>query len=157
MSVNPQTLDIDYQSTLETAARGMIRFKTPQRLIRLISRFIVKEVKVEHAGILLYDKGEDSYILLSSKGAPEKRLPASYFKYSKQKPFIQFFVLKKNYLINPKGALVNKEIVNYLDSYERLHPKGSLAYREILSHLHRQKFLKERSIDTGELSYIKSI
>jgi len=51
---------IDYRAVVEKASRSMIRFKRPERLIRMIVRVIAEQVKVTHTGVLLYNEKKDS-------------------------------------------------------------------------------------------------
>ena len=59
---------IDYKKELETASKGMIMIHDPKLLIKLIVRMIVGKVQIRHAGMILYDRESDSYVLNISKG-----------------------------------------------------------------------------------------
>ena len=46
----------------------MIRVKDPVTLLKIITRFIDRQIGVTHVAVLLYDKRRDSYVLIDSKG-----------------------------------------------------------------------------------------
>ncbi|HPN73375.1 MAG TPA: hypothetical protein PKZ41_05195, partial [Candidatus Omnitrophota bacterium] len=48
--------ELDYQVMLESASRTMIRFKRPERLIKVIVRIIDEQVKVAHTAMLVFQK-----------------------------------------------------------------------------------------------------
>ena len=57
--------ELDYQFFLENASRTMIRFKKPERLIRMIVRTIDEQVKVTHTAMLMHKKDKNSFILIA--------------------------------------------------------------------------------------------
>ena len=59
---------IDYQEALFDASRSMIRFKKPQRLIRMIDKIINENIGVTYSAILIYDNKLKSYVLMDSRG-----------------------------------------------------------------------------------------
>ena len=65
----------DYRYDLEKTARQMIRVHRVDTLIRLILRTIMKNIKVKHSGIFLYDKYKDEYVIRVSKGKRGIKIP----------------------------------------------------------------------------------
>lgn len=118
---------IDYKKELEDAARSMILIHDPQVLIKMIVRGLVQKVGVKHAGILLYIKEKDTYILTVSRGKSGLKIPAGFARMDTDNPLIRFFkerqdkkifgteVLEyrklKPYIIQKKHR---KEVINFL-------------------------------------------
>ena len=61
-------MKLDYKKELEGAAKTMILIHDPGTLIKMIVRNVVRKVKLTHAGMLLYHKDKDTYILTISRG-----------------------------------------------------------------------------------------
>jgi hypothetical protein len=70
------TTKIDYKKELEAASRGMIMIHEPELLIKLIVRMIVGKVQIKHAGMIVYDADQDSFVLNISKGETGFKIPA---------------------------------------------------------------------------------
>ena len=102
---------IDYKKELEAAAKGMILIHDPRLLIKLIVRSIVQKVRIEHAGMVLYDPVKDSYVLAISKGDPGSRIPEGFVRFDKKNPINKLFVEKEyKYLVENRNALVSEDI-----------------------------------------------
>lgn len=82
---------LNYKKELEDAAKSMILIHDTQVLIKMIVRMIVQKVGVRHAGILLYHKDGDTYILTVSRGAPGLKVPAGFARMDCDNPLIRFF------------------------------------------------------------------
>lgn len=104
---------VNYKKELEEAARNMILVHKPHTLIRMILRTIVRKVKVEHAGILLYEKNRDSYIVTVARGQVGTKLPAGFIRLDPLSPIIRFFRQKESTALFEGGALVLGRL-NYL-------------------------------------------
>ncbi len=89
ISVNAMT--VDYKKELEQAARTMILIHKPETLMRAIVRMIVRQVKLKHAAILLYDKKIDSYVLSISKGVKGLKIPAGFARVNSDSALIKLF------------------------------------------------------------------
>jgi HD-GYP domain-containing protein (c-di-GMP phosphodiesterase class II) len=83
----------DYQEALKNAAKTMVRVKNPRRLLKMIVRFIVREVGITHASILMYDQLKSRYIFVDSKGS--NRIPVNLIKLDEQNPLIRWFAKKE--------------------------------------------------------------
>jgi len=108
--------ELDYQVMLESASRTMIRFKRPERLIKVIVRIIDEQVKVSHTAMLVFQKNKDAYVLIDSKGAEGVKIPVGYIRLSTDNPLIRVFQDRHNYKISDTGALEYKSL---LDSFQR--------------------------------------
>ena len=106
--------ELDYQYFLESASRTMIRFKKPERLIKMIVRMIDEQVGVTHAAMLLYKEDRDSFILLDSKGSQGVKIPIGFIKLTFENPLIKMLHERHNFKISENGALEYKELLNTL-------------------------------------------
>lgn len=86
-----------YRRNLEKAARQIILIHRPDTLIRLILRTIVKTTKASHAGILIYEKKRDEYIVKISRGFGGLKIPSGFVKVKKENPLIRAFTEKSLY------------------------------------------------------------
>ncbi len=104
-------LKIDYKKELEAASKGMILIHDPRLLIKLIVRSIVQKVRIEHAGMILYDPLKDSYVLSISRGDPGSRIPEGFIRFDKKNPIIKLFIEKEyKYLVENRNAIVSEDI-----------------------------------------------
>jgi HD-GYP domain-containing protein (c-di-GMP phosphodiesterase class II) len=104
-------IKIDYKRELESASKGMILIHDPKLLIKLIVRSIVQKVKLDHAGMILYDPLKDSYVLAISRGQAGSRIPEGFVRFDKKNPLIRFFIEKEyKYLVASRNALVSEDI-----------------------------------------------
>ena len=106
------TRKIDYKKELEEAARSMILIHEPHTLIRMIVRMIVRKVSVKHAGILLYDKAKDSYILTVSRGEAGLKIPTGFLHLKKESPLVRLFAEKNK--IDLKSGILASDDINHL-------------------------------------------
>ena len=79
----------DYQEVLRDVARSMVRLKRPDRLLKLITRFIDRQFGLAHASLLIFDPKKDHYAFVNSKGT--KRLPMGLVKFDAKHPLVQWF------------------------------------------------------------------
>jgi HD-GYP domain-containing protein (c-di-GMP phosphodiesterase class II) len=116
----------------------MILVHNPQTLIRMIVRTVTQKIKVEHAGILLYDKGRRTYLLTVSRGPRGVKIPAGFARMDIENPLIRFFRDGGNKTLTRDGALARTEISRILkrkglsaQAGEAL--RGTLRQMEILN------------------------
>ena len=105
---------IDYRGDLEKAAKQMILIHRVDTLIKLILRTIIRNLKVTHAGLLLYDKQREAYIVRVSKGKGGIRVPAGLAKVKKDNVLIKYFTNRKLNVFN-KDYLILSELNALLD------------------------------------------
>lgn len=97
---------VNYKKELESASKSMILVHEPDTLIRMIVRMIAQKVGVRHAGILLYDKEKDSYILRVSRGAPGLKIPRGFARMDADNALIRFFRERLDKKLFNDGSLV---------------------------------------------------
>jgi len=100
----------DYQTPLEIAAKSMIRFKKPERLIRMIIRMISSQIDITHVAILLYVKAKKYYKLIESKGEKGEKIPIGFARLDPDNALIRIFIERKNRLIDKDGVLVLQDL-----------------------------------------------
>ncbi|MGE5280385.1 MAG: HD-GYP domain-containing protein [Deltaproteobacteria bacterium] len=102
-------MTVNYKKELERAARNMILVHKPQTLIRLILRTIIRKVRVQHAGLLLYERARDSYIVTITGGKVGAKIPAGLVRLDAQSPIIRFFANRSHAsLVHPGGLLIGR-------------------------------------------------
>src|SRR3989344_3694291 len=87
---------IDYQQALLNASKSMIRVKDPITLMRLITRFVDRQIGATHVAVLLYDKRKDAFVLIDSKGESGRRIPIGFVRIPRANPMVRFFERRKN-------------------------------------------------------------
>ncbi|HAJ57228.1 MAG TPA: hypothetical protein DCL35_05605 [Candidatus Omnitrophica bacterium] len=133
---------VNYKKELEEAARNMILVHKPHTLIRMILRSIVRKVKVEHAGILLYEKSRDSYIVTITRGKVGTKIPPGLVRLDARSPIIRFFTQKECGSLLDDGALILDDLNAALKNME------SLAGREDHEKLLLATKFQMKSFDT---------
>ena len=96
---------VNYRQVIENASRSMIRFKKPERLIKMIVRVITEQVGVDHAGVLLYKEEKASYVLIDSKGDAGKKIPIGYVRLPQDCSLITGFHERKSVVLDERGVL----------------------------------------------------
>lgn len=131
--INPENLqkrptpELDYQVFLENASRLMIRFKKPERLIRVIVNVIDEQLGVTHVAILLYKEHNNAFVLIDSKGESGVKIPIGFIRMNFENPLIRIFDQRKNYIISENGVLVYENLLNLLKNREALAKHPELA------------------------------
>jgi putative nucleotidyltransferase with HDIG domain len=130
-------MKIDYKKELEAASKGMIMIHDPQTLIKLILRMIVRKVDIKHAGVILHDPLQDSYVLNISRGEAGMKVPAGFARFSRSSPLIRFLLENngKEYGIS-RGALLADDL-NRLLWQENVLP-GNNGAKEFFHQIHEQ-------------------
>lgn len=117
----------DYQIFLENASRLMIRFKKPERLIKVIVAVIDEQLKLTHTGILLYKENKNAFILIDSKGESGAKIPIGFIRMGFDNPLIRMFNERKSYTIAENGALVYEHLESLMKNKEALEKNKELA------------------------------
>jgi len=110
----------DYQLFLENASRLMIRFKKPERLIKMIVNIIDEQLGITHTAVLLYKEAGNAFILIDSKGEDGVKIPVGFIRMTFDNPLVKIFNERKNYVISENGVLVYKELSSLLANKETL-------------------------------------
>ena len=119
--------ELDYQVFLENASRLMIRFKKPERLIRMIVNIIDEKLGISHAAILLYKEQKNSFVLIDSKGESGVRIPVGFIRMTFDNPLIKIFNERKNYFISETGVLVYETLKALLKNKEAINGHREIA------------------------------
>ncbi|UCD15508.1 MAG: HD domain-containing protein [Candidatus Omnitrophota bacterium] len=134
-------MKVSYRKSLERAARQTILIHRTDILIKLILRMIVNNIKVKHAGIFLYDKDKEEYVLEVSRGYADFKIPTGFVKIGKVNPLIRYFTDKNVGL--PSGVLLLRKI----DDWFKSGPvKSNLKLREFLVDLKNNLSLYQAEI-----------
>lgn len=105
------TTKIDYKKALESASKGMILIHDPRLLIKLIVRSLVQKVRIQHAGMILYDPHRDSYVLSISRGEIGERIPEDLIRFNKTNPLVRLFVQEEyKYIFENRNAILTEDI-----------------------------------------------
>jgi len=107
-----QEPELDYQYILENASHTMIRFKKPERLIRMIVRIIDEQVKVTHTAMLLYDGSNKFFNIIDSKGEEGLKIPIGFLRITLDNPLVRMFKERHNYRLSENGVLEYKELLD---------------------------------------------
>jgi len=104
----------DYQLALENASKSMIRFRKPERLIRMIVKTIDKNLKISHTAALLYKEAKNAYILIDSKGEEGVKIPVGFIRIPVDSPIISFFNEEDDYVVAETGTLNYDTVIKFL-------------------------------------------
>lgn len=110
---------LDYQEALLNASKGMIRVKDPVILLKIITRFIDRQMGVTHVAALLFDRQREAYVLIDSKGEGGSKIPVGYVKIPKNNAIVNFFMSADNGSFARREALVADEL-EHLQNFEIL-------------------------------------
>jgi len=88
-------MESSYRKGLEKIARQMILIHRADIVIKLVLRTIVRDLKVRHAGIFIYDKEREAYIAKVSRGNAGFKIPSGFVKIKKDNPIINYFTAKR--------------------------------------------------------------
>jgi len=113
----------EYQRTLKAASRGMAKVTNVDRLLRLITHFVSRHVRVTTVGILF--RSSDYFTLAASRG--REKLPAD-LRMTRDDPLVAWLEEKKD-------VLLYDEVARWLRS-ERLFPHKTVL-RKTLEEIRR--------------------
>ena len=119
--------ELDYQYILENASRTMIRFKRPERLIKMIVRVIDEQVRITHTAMLLYQKDKNSFTLIDSKGSEGMKIPVGFIRLTFENPLIRMFYERHNFKVTITGALEYKELLDFLHKNDEVKKDKEFA------------------------------
>ena len=88
----------------------MIRVKDPVTLLKIITRFIDRQIGATHVAVLLFDKKRQSYVLIDSKGEGGRKIPVGYIRIPQTSPLVSFFLTPNNGAFARREALVYNEL-----------------------------------------------
>lgn len=82
-------MTLNYQEALKNAAKSMVRVKTPEHLIKMITRYLDREIGISHVSMIILNEQKDKYVFCDSKGV--NKVPVSLVKIDKDSPLIRCF------------------------------------------------------------------
>ncbi len=103
-----------YQEALKNAAKTMVRVRNPRRLLKMITRFIVREVHLAHASVLIHEPERSRYVFVDSKGGA--RIPTSLVCLNHNNPLIEWFLSKNGHF--KEDHLFYKDVEGWLRDSE---------------------------------------
>lgn len=109
-----------YQSALINAAKTMVRVQEPKRLLKMIARFIVKEVGLTHTSILVQEPENQRFVFVDSKGS--NRIPTGLVRLDNNNPVVSWFMKRERKARRKDHLLledVTKSLQNGLNSTEK--------------------------------------
>lgn len=139
-----QEPELDYQFFMENASRTMIRFKKPERLIRMIVKMVDEQVKVTHTAMLLFKESKSSFILIDSKGTEGVKIPVGFIRLTFENPLIRLFNERYNYKISDSGTVEYKELLDMIKKDENVKKDEELT--ELLELVIKQMELLKANI-----------
>jgi HD-GYP domain-containing protein (c-di-GMP phosphodiesterase class II) len=95
---------LNYQEALKNAAKSMVRFKNPSHLMKMITRYVNRNMGVRNASFIILDHQKNRYIFVDSKG--EKKIPLNLVKLDIDNPLIRWFLKREQH------AIVNKDYLS---------------------------------------------
>ncbi len=110
----------DYMSTLKNVARGMTLVTDTKKLLKVMVRFISKEVRIAGCSVYIYNKTVNSYILEVTQGFRNHEIVNNV---DADSPFIKW-------LIEKKEPLNSKNVLSWIQS-ERIFPQKFLLKRTL--------------------------
>ncbi len=168
-------MKISYRKELEKAAHRMILIHRTDTLIKLIIRTVIRNLKVSHVGIFLYDRERKSYVLTVSRGEAGLKIPTGLVKLTDSSPLVRYFTTqarrlwKDNFLIaeriqkilRTKKIQGDAELKTFLESllYQLIMYKARVAlpifFRdELLGMVFLGKKIKGGSLGAEELAFL---
>ena len=86
-----------YQQTLKAASAGMGRVRSLPKLLTLIARVIVSNVKVTHATVFLKDRDRPRFVVVASRGTLKK--PAGLLRLDEGSPLVAWLSRRRELVV----------------------------------------------------------
>jgi len=116
---------IDYQEALLQASKSMIRVKDPVSLLKLITRFVDRQIRATHVGFLLYDKRTHSFVLINSRGRQGERIPVGFLRLDESNPLVKHFLPRVHDISPSQREAINLSVIPHHEVIEGIsqhHP-----------------------------------
>ncbi len=84
---------MNYQKALRDVAKSMVQLNRPERLLKMITRFIDREFGLSHTSLLVFDEKKKCFAFVDSKGS--RRFPIRLLKFELNHPLVTWFDNKK--------------------------------------------------------------
>ncbi len=89
MNTKPPRKKINYQAALRDIANSMARLQRPERLLKMITRYLSREMDLSHTSLLVLDPAGKRFVFADSKGPG--RLPVRLMRIDQDHPLISWF------------------------------------------------------------------
>lgn len=103
-----------YHEALISAAKTMVRVQNPRSLLKMIARFIVQQVGLTHASIVIHEAKRNRYIFVDSKGS--ERIPTKLIRLDRNNPLIEWFLEKDPKGKGKKSFLLYSELLKWVNA-----------------------------------------
>ena len=108
----PSAERVDYHAALRDIAISLVRLKRPERLLKMITRFLYKELGLTHVAICVFDPEKSYYTIFDSQGTT--KLPRALLRFDLQHPLVRWFQSKEKTAKPLRGYLTQDRIHSYL-------------------------------------------
>ena len=103
-----KTRAIDYHEALRDIAKSLVRLRHPERLLKMITRFLNRELGLTHVAILVLDPEKSRYVIYDSKGV--RKIPRSLVRFDPDHALIQWFQSKDKETQPYQGYISREQI-----------------------------------------------
>ncbi len=122
---------ISYQHALRDVAKSMVRLKRPERLLKMITRFIDSELGLSHTSLVVRDQARNRFTFVDSKGTG--RFPISLLRFDLDHPFVLWFEKKKGTASKEQDYLLRSALEKGLLNVRlrMLHPEKRRDFERV--------------------------
>lgn len=132
---------MNYEQILRDVAKVMVRLKKPDRLLRMITRFIDSHFHLDHTSIVIWEESRSRYAFAHSKG--RQKFPAGFVKFDRDHPLIAWFLKTRRAVKMPADYLLRKDLEEEINA--RLKAKSETA-RTLQVALKAMQVLKAQAV-----------
>lgn len=119
---------IDYQGALRDVAKSMVRLKRPERLLKMITRFIDRQFDLSHTSLVVLQEKKNCFHFVDSKGA--RRFPIALVKFEMDHPLVQWFQVKDKKGKTHKDFIQRATLKQWLIN-GRTHPHLAVTHDQL--------------------------
>jgi HD-GYP domain-containing protein (c-di-GMP phosphodiesterase class II) len=80
---------IDYQRALRDFAKSMVHLRRPERLLKMITRFIDRDFELTHTSLLIHDEAKKRFVFATSRGS--RKVPLGLVRVESDNPLVIWF------------------------------------------------------------------
>ncbi|MBN1688666.1 MAG: HD-GYP domain-containing protein [Candidatus Omnitrophica bacterium] len=123
---------INYHQTLRDVATSMVRLKQPERLLKMITRFIDRQFGLTHTSLLIFEEEKKRFIFVDSKGS--SRVPINLIRIDMDHPLVLWFQRVKRVAGIQEDYLSRAMLNQWMPaaSQEFIHQKTDLDVRRLV-------------------------
>ncbi|MBN1494055.1 MAG: HD domain-containing protein [Candidatus Omnitrophica bacterium] len=116
-----------YQQAIRDIAKVMVRVKNPTRLLKIITRYLYREMQVKNTAMAIYDKLNQRYVFYDSRG--DNRVPKSLIKLDLDNPLVRWFMKHEKRIMIEKDCITTDLIDNMLADGQLIEQDPTLGPR----------------------------